>query len=47
MVPPSVTLPLYEAQKNHGENVEELETKAKKWRAILSNLLPILKLERA
>jgi hypothetical protein len=44
---PSVTLPLYEAQKNYGENVEQLETKAKKWSAILTNLLPILKLERA
>ena len=26
---PSVTLPLYEAQKSYGDNVEELETKAK------------------
>ena len=44
---PSVTLPLYEAQKSYADNVEELETKAKKWRNILSKLLPILKLERA
>ena len=35
-----VNLPLYEAQKNCGDNVEQLETKAKKWRAIVSKLLP-------
>jgi hypothetical protein len=37
---PPVTLPLYDVQKNNGHNVDLLETKAKKWRALVSNLLP-------
>ena len=42
-----VNLPIYEVQKNYADNVEQLETKANKWRAIVAKLLPNTQNRRA
>lgn len=43
----SVSLPLYEAQKDKQDDVEQLEAKAKKWETIVSKTQPAHILERA
>ena len=43
----TVSLPLFEAQKEQQGNLEQLETQAKKWQKIVSKLLPIQIRERA
>ena len=43
----TVSLPLYDAQKQQQGDVEQLETQAKKWQNNLSKLLPVQIRERA
>ena len=43
----SVSLSLYEAQKDKQHDIEQLEAKAKKWETIVSKLLPVQIQERA
>ena len=43
----AITLPLYEAQNDKQDDVEQLEATAKKWETIVSKLLPVQLLERA
>lgn len=43
---PAVSLSLFDAQKDQQNNVEKLEAQAKKWKTIVSKLLPIRIRER-
>ena len=43
----TVSLPLFDAQKEQQGNLEQLETQAKKWQKIVSKILPIQIRERA
>jgi hypothetical protein len=43
----AVSLPLYDAQKESLDNVEQLEAQAKKWENLVSKLLPVHIKERA
>ena len=45
--PGKLSLPLYDAKRDDAENVEHLEQKARKWQAIISQVLPVTIRERA